>query len=111
MDWENIHWEQNPIKKNGKHRNQSEIAVYRQKITNRKRKLGSNNKLGMDLENHLEENPIQKQKKVKIKVKLPDVNKKTTSEKANFCSTNVFSLYSKISKTKVYKNCFKLSDQ
>ena len=63
MDWENIHWEQSPIKKNGKHRNQSEIAAYRQKTTNRKRKLGSNNKLGMDLENHLEKIQSKNRKK------------------------------------------------
>ena len=51
----------------------------------------------MDWENHLEKNPIQKiEKTVKIKVKLPHVNKKTTSEKANFCSNTVFSLYFKI---------------
>ena len=31
-------------------------------------------------------------KTVKIEVKLPHVNKKTTSEKANFCSNIVFSL-------------------
>ena len=31
-------------------------------------------------------------KTVKIKVKLPHVNKKTTGEKANFCSNTVFSL-------------------
>ena len=48
----------------------------------------------MDWENHLEKNPIQKIKKtVRIKVKLPHVNKKTTSEKAKFCSNTVFSLH------------------
>ena len=47
--------------------------------------------------NHLEKNPVQKiEKTVKIKVKLPHVNKKTTTDKANFCSNTVFSLYSKI---------------
>ena len=51
----------------------------------------------MDWKNHLEKNPIQKiEKTVKIKVKLPHVNKKTTSEKTNFCSNTVFSLYFKI---------------
>ena len=52
----------------------------------------------MDWENQLEKNPIQKIEKkiVKTKVKLPHVNKKTTSEKANFCSNAVFSLYFKI---------------
>ena len=34
-------------------------------------------------------------KNSKIKVKLPHVNKKTTSEKANFCSNTVFSIYFK----------------
>ena len=41
-------------------------------------------------------NPIQKSKTVKIKVKLPHVCKKTTSNKKNFCSNTVFSLYFKI---------------
>ena len=42
-------------------------------------------------------NPIQKiEKTVKINVKLPHVNKKTTNDKANFCSNTVFSLYLKI---------------
>ena len=51
----------------------------------------------MDWENHLEKNPIQKiEKTVKIRVKLPHVNKKTTREKANFCSNTVLSLYFKI---------------
>ena len=35
-------------------------------------------------------------KTVEIKVKLPHVNKKTTGEKANFCSNIVFSLSFKI---------------
>ena len=39
--------------------------------------------------------PKKNEKTVKIKVKLPHVNKKTTSEKANFCSNSVFSLYFK----------------
>ena len=51
----------------------------------------------MDWENQLAKNPIQHiEKTVKIEVKLPHVNKKTTSEKANFCSNTVFSLYFKI---------------
>ena len=36
-------------------------------------------------------NPIQNiEKTVKIKTKLPHVNKKITSEKANFCSNTTF---------------------
>ena len=51
----------------------------------------------MDWENHLEKSSIQKiEKTVKSKVKLPHVNKKTTSEKSNFCSNTAFSLYFKI---------------
>ena len=41
----------------------------------------------MDWENHLEKNPIQK---------IEKTVKKTTSEKANFCSNTVFSHYFKI---------------
>ena len=48
-------------------------------------------------------NPIQKiEKTVKIKVKLPHVNKKTTSERENFCSNNVFSIYFKIKAKKIH---------
>ena len=51
----------------------------------------------MDWENNLEtKSDPKKEKKLKFKVKLPHVNKKTTSEKANFCSNTVFSLYFKI---------------
>ena len=51
----------------------------------------------MDWENHLEKNPNQKiEKTVKIRVKLPHVNKKTTTEKPNFCSNTIFALYFKI---------------
>ena len=57
----------------------------------------------MDWENHSEKNPIQKSKKiVKTKVKLPHVNKKTTSEKANFCSNAVSSLYFKNRAKKIH---------
>ena len=57
----------------------------------------------MDWENHLEKNPIQKiEKTVKIEVKLPHVNKKTTSEKPNFCSNTVFLLYFKIRVKKIH---------
>ena len=38
----------------------------------------------------------------KIKVKLQHVNKKTTSQKANFCSNTVFSLYFKIRANKLH---------
>ena len=49
------------------------------------------------LENHIEKKIRSKkiEKTVKVKVKLPHVNKKTSSEKANFCSNVVFSLYFK----------------
>ena len=57
----------------------------------------------MDWENHLEKNPIQKiEKTVKIRVKLPHVNTKTTTEKPNFCSNTVFSIYFKIRAKKVH---------
>ena len=41
-------------------------------------------------------------KTVKIRVKLPHVNKKTTTEKPNFCSNTVFSLYFKIRARKIH---------
>ena len=51
----------------------------------------------MDWENHLEKNPIQKiEKIVKNKIEIAACEQKTTSEKANFCSNTIFSLYFKI---------------
>ena len=50
----------------------------------------------MDYENHLETNPIQKIKTLKIKGEIAACEQKTTSEKANFCSSTVFSFYFKI---------------
>ena len=47
----------------------------------------------MDWENHLEKIRSKKiEKTVKIKVRLPHMNKKTTSEKANFCSNTTLKL-------------------
>ena len=57
----------------------------------------------MDWKNHLEKNPVQIiEKTVKIRVKLPRVNKKTTTEKPNFCSNIIFSLYFKIRAKKIH---------
>ena len=54
----------------------------------------------MDWENQLEKNRIHKiEKTVKIRVKLPQ---KTTTEKPNFCSNTVFSLYFKIRAKKIH---------
>ena len=47
----------------------------------------------MDWENHLEKNPIQKIEKSKNQSEIASCEQKTTSEKANFCSNPVFSLY------------------
>ena len=50
----------------------------------------------MDWKNHLEKNPIQKNEKtVKNQSQIAACEQKTTSEKANFCSNTVFSLYFK----------------
>ena len=50
----------------------------------------------MDWENHLEKKPIQKiEKTVKNQSEIAACKQKTTSEKANFCSNTVFSLYFK----------------
>ena len=49
----------------------------------------------MDCRNHLEKNPIQKNEK-KNQSEIAACEQKTTSEKANFCSNTVFSLYFKI---------------
>ena len=50
----------------------------------------------MDWENHSEKNPIQKIEKTKNQSEIAACEQKTTSEKANFCSNFVFSLYFKI---------------
>ena len=56
----------------------------------------------MDWESHLEKNPIQK---IEKNSKNPEWNfrmwKKTTTEKSNFCSNTVFTLF-KIRATKIY---------
>ena len=50
----------------------------------------------MDWKNHLEKNPIQKiEKKSKNQSEIAACEQKTTSEKANFCSNTIFSLYFK----------------
>ena len=47
--------------------------------------------------NHLEKNPIQKiEKTVKNQSEIAACEQKTTTDKANFCSNTVFSLYFKI---------------
>ena len=56
----------------------------------------------MDWENHLEKNPIQKiEKTVKIS-EIAACEQKTTTEKPNFCSNTVFSLYFKIRAKKIH---------
>ena len=51
----------------------------------------------MDRKNHLEKNPIQKnEENSKNQSQIAASEQKTTSEKANFCSNTVFSLYFKI---------------
>ena len=50
----------------------------------------------MDWKNHSEKNPIQKiEKNSKNRSEIAACEQKTTSEKANFCSNTVFSLYFK----------------
>ena len=51
----------------------------------------------MDRENHLEKNPIQKNRKNSKNQSENAANEqKPTTEKPNFCSNTVFSLYFKI---------------
>ena len=57
----------------------------------------------MDWENHLEKNPIQKiEKNSKNQSEIAACEQKTTSEKANFCSNTVFSLYFKFRAKKLH---------
>ena len=51
----------------------------------------------MDWETHLERNPIEKiEKTVKNQSEIAACEQKITSEKANFCSNTVFSLYCEV---------------
>ena len=51
----------------------------------------------MDWENHLEKNPIQLIEKIsKNQSEIAACEQKTTTEKPNFCSNTIFSLYLKI---------------
>ena len=57
----------------------------------------------MDWENHLEKNPIQKiEKKSKNQSEIAACEQTITSEKANFCSDTVFSLYFNIRAKKLH---------
>ena len=57
----------------------------------------------MDWENHLEKNPIQKiEKNSKNQSEIAACEQKTTSEKANFCSNTVLSLYFKFRAKKLH---------
>ena len=56
----------------------------------------------MDWENHLEKKPIQKIEKSKNQSEIAACKQKTTTEKPNFCSNTVFSLYFKIRAKKIH---------
>ena len=56
----------------------------------------------MDWLNHLEKNPIQKFEKTENQSEIAACEQKTTTEKPNFCSNTVFSLYFKIRATKIH---------
>ena len=56
----------------------------------------------MDWENHLEKNPIQKIEKTENQSEIAACEQKTTTEKPNFCSNTVFSLFFKIRAKKIH---------
>ena len=57
----------------------------------------------MDWEKHLEKSPVQKiEKNSKNQSEIAACEQKTTSEKANFCSNAVFSLYFNIRAIKIH---------
>ena len=57
----------------------------------------------MDWENHLEKNRSEKSKKnSKNQSEIAACEQKTTTEKPNFCSNTVFSLYFKIRAKKIH---------
>ena len=55
----------------------------------------------MDWKNQLEKNPIQKSKNSRNQSTIAACEQKITSDKANFCSNTVFSLYFKIRAKKI----------
>ena len=56
----------------------------------------------MDWENHLEKNSIQKIEKTENQSGIAACEQKTTTEKSNFCSNTIFSLYFKIRAKKIH---------
>ena len=57
----------------------------------------------MDWENHLEKNLVKKNRKnSKNQSEIAACEQKTTTEKPNFCSNTVFSLYFKITAKKIH---------
>ena len=57
----------------------------------------------MDWENHLEKNPIQKNRKNrKNQSEIAACEQKTTTEKPNFCSNTIFTLYFKDRAKKIH---------
>ena len=57
----------------------------------------------MDWENQLEKDPIRKiEKTLKNQREIAACEQKTTTEKANFCSRTLFSLYFKIRAKKIH---------
>ena len=93
-------------KSNKKTENQSQNAACEQKRTSKKWKFGSNNKLGLEWTMNGLQKPFRKKsdpknwktaksKNSKNQSEIADYEQKITSEKANFCSKTVFSLYFK----------------
>ena len=80
---------------------QSRNAACEQKTTSEKWKFESNKKkLGLEctmngLGKPFRKNPIQKNENTKNHSEIATCEQKTTSEKANFCSNTIFSLYFK----------------
>ena len=63
----------------------------------------------MDWKNHLEKNPIQKiEKNSKNQSEIAACEQKITTDKANFCSNTIFSLYFKIRAKKKFTLAFSL---
>ena len=107
-EWiEKIIFKKNQIKNKKNRKSMSKCRMWK-KATSAKWKFNSNKKLGLEWAVNGLGKLFRKifdpknRKTVKIKVKLPHVNKKTTTEKPNFCSNTVFSLYFKIRAQKIH---------
>ena len=112
MDYEwikkTIFLKKNQIKNEKKQKINVKMPHMNQKTTSEKRKYNSNKKLGLEWAVNGLGKPLRKKSDPKIRKnsknqsEIAACEQKTTSEKPNFCSNTVFSLYFKIREKKIH---------